>query len=183
MTSFPKFIKGSKAYLLIDRKETLNESKVTCLDQNYTFANLLEREVDFVKRKFLVSRLKSLKFFVIRNETSSKLECYDLLTKFIDSVIAEKKCPNDYDYEEKSQTLCQKHILDVSNTTNIKLYTTTQLLHTSNNTMIIIVAVVISAVIMIIIVTLCFLKRRNNNSSNEVSLILFDLLLSFKLWL
>ena len=183
MTSYFKFINGSKAYLMIKRSETLNESKVSCLDQNYTFANLLEKEIEFVKRKFYNLRFKNLKYFVIRNETSSTLECYDLLTKFIDTVIVEEKCPNDYDYKDKSQTLCEKHILDVSNTTNINLYTTTQIIHTSNNTMIIIVAVVISAVIMIIIVTLCFLKRRNNNSSNEVSLIMFDLLLSFKLWL
>ena len=182
MTSFPKFIKGSKAYLLIDRKETLNESKVTCLDQNYTFANLFEKEVDFVKRKFLDSDLKSLKFFVIRNETSSTFECYDLLTKFFNTVILKEKCPNDYDYEDKSHTLCQKHILDVYNTTNENSYLTNQIIHTSNNTMIIIIAVVIVAVVLVI-VTLCYLKRRNNNSSNEVSLIMFYLLLIFKLWL
>ena len=176
MTSYYKFINGSKAYLMIKRKETLNESKASCLDQNYTFANLLEKEIEFVKRKFLYFSFENLKFFVIRNETSSTLECYDLLTKFIDTVIAEEKCPNDYDYKDKSQTLCEKHILDVSNTTNINSYTTNQIIHTSNNTMIIIVAVVIAAVVLII-VTLCYLRRRNHSSSNEVSLILIDTLL------
>ena len=166
MTSFLKFINGSKAYLMIDRKETLNRSKVTCLDQNYTFANLLEKEVVFVKKKFLESKFESLKYFVIKNETNSTHECYDLLTYFLDTLIVEEECPDDF--EVKSQTLCEKHILDANNTT-------TQIIHTSYNTMLVVV-IITATVVICIIVTLCYIKRRNNNDSNEVSLFLNNLL-------
>ena len=172
MTSFIKFINGSKAYLMIKRKETLNESKVSCLDQNYTFANLSESDVDFVKRKFLESKFESLKFFVIKNKQNKLLECYNLLTKFLDTVNTEEKCPDDYDYEFKTQTLCEKEISGVYNTTSIDSYPTTEIIHTSYKTMIIIVVVIISAVIvvLILIALLYFFKRRkSNHNSNEVS--------------
>ena len=168
MTSFIKFINGSKAYLMIKSFEVLKKSKISCLDQNYTLANLTEKEVEFVKKKFLVSKLESLKFFVINNKRNSTVECYNLLTKYIDTVNIKEKCPDDY--EPKSQTLCEKHILDIYNNTSIDSYQTTQIIHTSNNTMIIFVLIIIAAVVILIILTLCFFKkRRNNNNSNEVS--------------
>ena len=173
MTRIVKFINGSKAYLMISKKESLNISKVSCQDQNYTMANLSEKEVDFVKKKFLLSTFSNLKYFVNKNKSNFTSECYKLLSKRYGSVYTENKCPIDHDYEDISQTLCEKHISDVNNST-----TTNQILYTSNNTMIIIIAVVIAAVVLIL-VTLCYLKRRNNSSSNEVSIILVDILLCF----
>ena len=171
MTSFLKFISDSKAYLMVNDLETLNRSKVSCFDQNYTLANLTEKEVDFVEKKFLFSTFENLKFFVKTTILDSSNECYNLLTKYHGTVSNEHKCPDDYDYTFESQTLCEKEISGVYNATSIDSYPTTQIIHTSNNTLIIIVIVIISAVIVVvlIIVALYFFKRRrSNNNSNEV---------------
>ena len=170
MTSFIKFIYGSKEYLMIDSRETLNNSKVSCLDQKYTLANLSEKEVKFVKKKFIESGFESLKFFVNKNKSNSTPKCYKLLTELYDTIITRFICPEEYNYNIKTQTLCEKHISGIYNTTSIDSYPTTQSIHTSNNTIVIIVGVISTAVVILIVVALLYyFKRRNNNSSNEVS--------------
>lgn len=171
MTNFIKFISGSKEYLMIDRRETINHSKISCIVQNYTLANLSEKEVNFVKKKFINSNFESLKFFVNQNKSNLAFECYKLLAKVYDTLTSQLVCPDEKKYNIKSETLCEKHISVGYNTTLIYFYPTTKIVNTSNKyILVIVVGIIILAVVILIIVALyCFKRKRNNDISNEVS--------------
>ena len=170
MEKLKKFDYASKSYLVINKEESFNQSKYSCLHQGYEFANIDKKAMNFVKNNLLSFDLNNIKFFSQTNLSTSTPKCYTLLNKFISTVFIEEKCINN-DYNFMSNTLCEKNNKQDNNTTSIYFYSTTQIVNTSSNQMLVIVLVIIvAALITVIVIVLCLLKRRRNNNSNEVIL-------------
>ena len=170
MGKFEKFNYASKSYLIINKVETFNQSKDSCLYQGYEFANIDEKAMNFVKEKLLNSALNDIKFFLQTNVSTSIPERYTLLTRFANTTtVDEIYIKEDYNFE--SNTLCEKINEQVNNTTSIYSSSTTQIINTSSNNMLVVVfVIIIVALLTSTVVALYLLKRRNNNSSNQVSL-------------